>query len=68
MGTVPEYRKKGIGKRIVKDITAILKERGYDLSYVYYTYYGDWYEKLGYRDVTERTKSRIVRVFRYGEK
>ena len=48
VGTVPAYRRQGIGLKMVQKGTAILKERGYDLSYIHYTGVGRWYERLGY--------------------
>lgn len=48
VGTLPEYRDKGIGLTMVKNVTQILKEEGYDYSYIHYTYLAQWYEKLGY--------------------
>lgn len=51
VGTVPAYRGKGIGLKLVQNATAILKERGYDLSYIHYTHVGPWYAKLGYETV-----------------
>ena len=51
VGTVPAYRKKGIGLKMVQNATAILKDRGYDISYIHYTQVGHWYARLGYRTV-----------------
>lgn len=51
VGTVPGYRKKGIGLKMVQNATAILKERGYDISYIHYTQVGHWYARLGYRTI-----------------
>lgn len=60
VGTVPEYRKKGIGLMMVKDVTQILKEEGYDLSYIHYTGVAPWYRKLGYRTVLRWNKNGIL--------
>ena len=49
VGTLPEYRDKGIGLTMVKQVTQILKNEGYDYSYIHYTYVAPWYEKLGYK-------------------
>lgn len=49
VGTIPEYRDKGIGLTMVKHVTRILKEEGYDYSYIHYTSEALWYEKLGYK-------------------
>lgn len=49
VGTLPEYRKQGIGLKMVCLATATLKAMGYDLSYIHYTHVGHWYARLGYR-------------------
>ena len=49
VGTVPEFRNKGVGLVMVRDATQILKEEGYDISYIHYTGVAPWYRKLGYR-------------------
>ena len=49
VGTLPEYRNKGIGLMMVKHVTQILKEEGYDYSYIHYTGVAPWYAKLGYQ-------------------
>ncbi|MCM1166773.1 MAG: GNAT family N-acetyltransferase [Lachnospiraceae bacterium] len=49
VGTVPEYRNKGIGLTMVKCATQILKDEGCDISYIHYTGVAQWYAKLGYR-------------------
>ena len=49
VGTVPEFRRRGIGLKMVADVTAILKREGYDVSYIHYTGVARWYAKLGYR-------------------
>lgn len=51
VGTVPEYRNRGIGLMMVRNVTRILKDEGYDLSYIHYTGVAPWYRKLGYRTV-----------------
>lgn len=60
VGTLPEYRDNGIGLTMVKNVTQILKEEGFDLSYIHYTYVAPWYEKLGYKTVIKWTKNGIV--------
>ena len=49
VGTVPNYRKRGIGLKVVQKATQILKDEGYDLSYIHWTRVGPWYQKLGYK-------------------
>ena len=51
VGTVPAYRRQGIGMEMVRRATNLLKEEGFDLSWIHYTYVDKWYEKLGYRTV-----------------
>ena len=51
VGTIPEYRRKGIGLKMVLGATAVLKERGFDYSFIHYTGVGPWYSKLGYETV-----------------
>ena len=51
VGTVPEYRKRGIGLEIVRRATEIFREEGYDLSWIHFTKRERWYSKLGYQAV-----------------
>ena len=51
VGTLPEYRRQGIGLEMVRRATAILKEEGFDVSYIHYTGFARWYARLGYRTV-----------------
>ena len=51
VGTIPVYRRQGIGLKLVQNATAILKQRGYDLSYIHYTGVGHWYARLGYQTI-----------------
>ena len=51
VGTLPAWRKKGIGLEMVRQTTLTLKAEGYDLSWIYYTGVAPWYAKLGYRTV-----------------
>lgn len=60
VGTLPEYRNKGIGLTMVKKATQILKDEGYDYSYIHYTYVAEWYAKLGYETVLKWTKKGIL--------
>ncbi len=53
VGTLPEYRKKGIGLEMVRRATMLLKEEGVDISWIHYTHLAHWYEKLGYRTILE---------------
>jgi len=60
VGTLPEYRDQGIGLTMVKKATQILKDKGYDCSYIHYTYVARWYAKLGYETVLRWTKNGIL--------
>lgn len=51
VGTVPEYRGKGTGLRLVQLATEKLKAEGFDLSWIHYTYLEKWYARLGYEPV-----------------
>ena len=61
VGTVPAYRKRGIGLDMVQNATKILKDRGYDLSYIHYTAVGHWYAKLGYETILAWGKDGFVK-------
>jgi len=60
VGTVPDYRRKGIGLRMVQLATQILKDRGYEYSYIHYTGVGPWYAKLGYETLVRWNKDGII--------
>ncbi len=51
VGTVPKFRRHGIGLKMIRNVTCILKERGYDISYIHYTGVSDWYAKLNYKTI-----------------
>lgn len=51
VGTIPAYRKQGIGLKMIQNATAVLKDAGFDLSYIHYTHVGRWYARLGYQTV-----------------
>lgn len=51
VGTVPAFRKKGIGREMIRRATLILKDECYDVSYIHYTGVADWYAALGYRTI-----------------
>lgn len=59
VGTLPEYRNKGIGLTMVKYVTQILKEEGYDYSYIHFTGVASWYEKLGYKTTVRWSKNGV---------
>lgn len=49
VGTLPEYRGRGIALRMVDLATVYLKEQGYQKCYISYTAIDHWYAKLGYK-------------------
>ncbi len=51
VGTVPEYRKRGIGLKMVEVATMYLKSLNCDIAYIHYTHLEKWYKKLGYETV-----------------
>ena len=48
VGTVSEFRRRGIGLEMVKRASIELIERGSDRIFIHYTGVYDWYAKLGY--------------------
>lgn len=59
VGTLPEFRNKGIGLTMVRNVTQILKAEGYDYSYIHFTGIAQWYEKLGYKTCVRWNKNGI---------
>lgn len=51
VGTVPAFRRQGIGLKMVQLATDILKKEGYDYSYIHYTAVGHWYARLAYETI-----------------
>ena len=51
VGTIPSWRKQGIGLKMVQNATEILRQEGYDISHIHYTGVGPWYAHLGYEVV-----------------
>lgn len=49
VGTLPRFRRQGIGLAMIRNATDILKQKGYDYSYIHYTGVAPWYAKLGYK-------------------
>ena len=60
VGTVPKYRRQGIGLKMVQDVTRILKDEGYDISYIHYTGVSHWYAKLGYLSILKWNRHGII--------
>lgn len=57
VGTIPEFRNRGIGLVMVKKGTEILKSEGYDISFIHYTGVAPWYAKLGYQTILKWNKN-----------
>lgn len=51
VGTIPAYRRRGIGLEMVRLATEALRQEGFDLSWIHYTHLAHWYERLGYQPV-----------------
>ena len=51
VGTIPEFRRQGIGLEMVRLATETLRQDGFDLSWIHYTHLAHWYMKLGYQPV-----------------
>ena len=60
VGTIPAYRKKGIGLKMVQLATQYLKEQGYHASYIHYTHVDHWYARLGYETIVKWNRGGIV--------
>lgn len=60
VGTLPEYRNKGIALTMIKRAGTILKNEGFDISWIHQTGVARWYEKLGYRVVLRWNRNGII--------
>ncbi len=49
VGTVPKFRRNGIGLRMVELATEYLKNNGCNKSFIHYTHLEKWYGRLGYK-------------------
>ena len=49
VGTVPRFRRKGIGLKMVAMACEELKKQGCDTCFIHYTGVGHWYAKLGFQ-------------------
>lgn len=49
VGTVPEFRNKGIALEMIANVTEHLKLQGMNISFIYFTGVAEWYKKIGYR-------------------
>ncbi len=60
VGTDPGFRNRGIGLSMVRNVTSILKSRGFDYSYIHFTQVTAWYGKLGYKVVLRWNRDGFV--------
>ena len=51
VGTIPSYRRQGLGLKMVQNATLILQKEGYDISHIHYTGVGPWYAHMGYKGI-----------------
>ena len=51
VGTVPAYRKQGIGLEMVRRATCFLRDDGVDIGWIHFTCLTNWYSKVGYKPV-----------------
>ncbi len=61
VGTVPAFRRQGIGLEMVRQATQILRRDGFDLSWIHYTHLAPWYSRLGYEPVLWWNREGILR-------
>ena len=62
VGTVPEFRRKGIGLAMVARVTKLLADEEFDISYIHYTGVADWYAKLGYKTFAKWNRNGLTEV------
>ena len=60
VGTIPEFRGRGIGLEMVRLATETLRQDGFDLSWIHYTHLAHWYMKLGYQSVLRWNSGGII--------
>ena len=51
VGTVPAYRKMGIGLEMVRRSAYLLREEGFDYAWIHFTCLTNWYSKIGFKPV-----------------
>lgn len=49
VGTVPKFRRKGYGLKMVENATLISKEKGCSKGFIHQTHLESWYGRLGYK-------------------
>lgn len=60
VGTIPEFRRRGVGLEMVRLATERLQQNGFDLSWIHYTHLAHWYMKLGYKPVLRWNSNGIL--------
>lgn len=60
VGTIPAFRRQGIGLKMVRLATETLRQDGFDLSWIHYTHLAHWYRKLGYQPVLKWNSGGIL--------
>ena len=60
VGTIPTFRRRGIGLRAVSRATALLSSRGFDFGYIHDTGVPDWYARLGYLTLLRRSRAGLI--------
>lgn len=60
VGTVPEYRRRGIGLEMVARVTELLNDEGFDISYIHYTGVAQWYAKLRYKTIVKWGRNGVI--------
>lgn len=61
VGTIPEFRRQGIGLEMVRLATETLRRDGFDLSWIHFTHLAHWYMKLGYQPVLRWNSCGLLR-------
>ncbi len=60
VGTLPLYRKRGIGLEMVRRASRLMAGGAYDLLWIHYTGIGAWYRRLGYQTAVKWNQGGFV--------
>jgi len=60
VGTIPSFRRRGVGLKMIENATRIFRDSGYDYSYIHYTGVAPWYAKLGYEVILRWTRDGLM--------
>lgn len=60
VGTVPKFRRKGYGLKMVENATLISKEKGCNKGFIHQTHLESWYGKLRYETVIKFSPVRKI--------